>query len=163
MTKKIKVLVVDDEIQFLNTLTKRLRMRGVDVTAASSGAEAMNELSDSAFDIAILDLRMPGISGEELLDIIKEKRPLMEVVILTGHGSSDSEQQCISAGSYSYLQKPCETSELIEVLKSAYQRRVARKLNFSPEKIKSMIGETEDQSPLAVLKKLQEIDENGEL
>ena len=133
MSKKIKLLVVDDEARFLKTLSDRLSLRDFDVTAASSGEQAIDEAGRQVFDVALVDLKMPGIGGDKLLEMLKEKHPFIEVVILTGHGSVDSAVKCTQMGSFGYLQKPCETVELLEVLRSAYQKRVQRKLKIDEE------------------------------
>ena len=119
MSKKIKLLVVDDEARFLKTLSDRLSLRDFDVTAVTSGEQALEEVERQIFDVALVDLKMPGISGDRLLEMLKQKHPLLEVVILTGHGSVDSAVKCTQKGSYGYLQKPCETEDLLEVLRGA--------------------------------------------
>ncbi len=123
MAAKIRLIVVDDEVRFLRTLTQRLSLRDFDVTSATSGQEAVQKARSQQFDLALVDLKMPGMTGEELLQVLKKEHPFIEVVILTGHGSIESAVQCTSAGSYNYLQKPCETNELMEVLKNAFQSR----------------------------------------
>jgi DNA-binding NtrC family response regulator len=162
MTKKIKLLAVDDEERFLKTLSDRLILRGFDVTAATSGDEALRVATAQDFDLALVDLRMPGMGGARLLELLKERHPFIEVVILTGHGSIDSAVECTRLGSYGYLQKPCETEELLEVLKEAYLRRVKRRLELDAQKIERMLARATGESPLGVLRRLQEIDEGHE-
>jgi len=128
MLDNIQLLIVDDEVRFLQTLKERLQLRGFDVTAVTNGTLAIEAARNTRFDLALLDLKMPGMNGEEVLRILKEEHPLMEVIILTGHGSVESAVDCTKAGSHSYLQKPCETEELLEMLKDAYHKRVQRKL-----------------------------------
>lgn len=159
--KKIKLLVVDDEVRFLETLAKRLSMRDFDVTPVTSGQEAVEKAREREFDLALVDLKMPGMPGEKVLEVLKDEHPLLEVVILTGHGSIDSAVYCTRAGSYSYLPKPCETAELMEVLKSAYQKRVQRKLNFSKKKMEELMRLSEGESPLGILRQLKKLEEGG--
>ena len=90
MSDKITLLIVDDEIQFLKSITKRLELRGFDVSQASSGTDALEIANTQLFDLAVLDLKMPGMDGQELLDILKRAHKYLEVVILAGHGAFDS-------------------------------------------------------------------------
>jgi len=156
---KIRLLVVDDEERFLKTLTQRLSLRDFDVTPVTSGQEAIARAGELEFDLALVDLKMPGISGEEVLEQLKRDHPLMEVVILTGHGSIDSAVHCTQAGSYSYLQKPCETEELLEVLKEAYRRRLERILAHDQAKMEELQRLAVGESPMAILKRLKELDQ----
>jgi DNA-binding NtrC family response regulator len=159
MSSKIKILVVDDEERFVTTLTKRLSLRDFEVTGVTSGEQALQAAKAGQFDLALVDLKMPGMPGEEVLRALKATHPLIEVIILTGHGSIDSAVQCTREGSYSYLQKPCETEELLEVLKNAYQARVQRKLNLSQERKEELLKMSAGESPLAILRRLKTMEE----
>jgi DNA-binding NtrC family response regulator len=161
METKIKLLIVDDEVRFLETLAQRLTMRDFDVTAVTSGQEAVKLARKQEFDLALVDLKMPGITGEEVLSVLKAEHPFIEVIILTGHGSVDSAVQCTQAGSYGYLQKPSETADLLEVLKSAYQKRVQRKLEISQTKMEQLAKIALGDSPLGILRKLRELENKG--
>lgn len=161
MTQQIRLLIVDDEARFLNTLSQRLSMRDFDVTPVTNGFEAIEIARQKEFDLALVDLKMPGMSGEEVLDTLKAEHPDVEVVILTGHGSIDSAVQCTRAGSHSYLQKPCETEELLQVLQEAFAKRVRRRLRLNEEKLEEMLSSAMSESPLAILRKLKEIDLKG--
>ncbi len=161
MSNKIKLLVVDDEVRFLETISQRLTMRDFDVTAVTSGQEAVDLADKQEFDLALVDLKMPGITGEEVLEILKKKHPFIEVIILTGHGSVESAVSCTQAGSYGYLQKPAETDELLEVLKNAYQKRVQRKLKMSEKSMEQLMSAATRQSALGFLRKLRELEEKG--
>ena len=158
MSDNIRLLIVDDEVRFLQTLKERLQMRGFDVTAATSGTQAVEAARGTRFDLVLLDLKMPGMDGEEVLRILKEEHPLMEVIILTGHGSIQSAVDCTRAGSYSYLQKPCETDELLEVLKDAYHKRVQRQLDLDKEKVDELLRIAIGESPLGILRRLRELE-----
>ncbi|MDI6775788.1 MAG: response regulator [Syntrophales bacterium] len=158
MPDKIKLLVVDDEKQFLETISKRLSMRDFDVTPVSSGEEAIEAARKQEFETALVDLKMPGMGGEEVLEILKREHRFMEVVILTGYGSIDSAIKCTKAGVYGYLEKPCELETLLSVLREAYQRRVQNKLKFKDEKLKEIVSEVAPGSPLEILRKLKEMD-----
>ena len=102
-SRPIQILVVDDEVRFLKTIAQRLSLRQFDVVTATNGYDAIDMARDRNLDLALVDLKMPGMDGEELLRKLKTEHPFMEVVILTGHGSTDSERTCEEAGSYSYL------------------------------------------------------------
>jgi DNA-binding NtrC family response regulator len=158
VAEKIKILIVDDEARFLQTLTQRLRLRDFDVAAFTNGQEAVEAARKDEFDLALVDLKMPGMTGELVLETLKRDRPLMEVIILTGHGSIPSAVRCTQAGSYNYLQKPCETEELLEVLKNAYQKRVQRKLRIEQEKMDKLLQISLGESPLGILRRLKELD-----
>ena len=103
MSTRIQILLVDDEVRFLQTLAERLTIRDFDVVTATNGFEALEKARGYTLDLAIVDLKMPGMDGEELLVKLKQEHPLVEVVILTGHGSAASMKRCEKVGSYSYL------------------------------------------------------------
>lgn len=158
MAEKIKLLLVDDEKQFLEIISTRLGMRDFDVTPVNSGEEAIEAARKQEFEIALVDLNMPGMGGEEVLEILKREHKLMEVIILTGYGAVDSAIRCTKAGVYGYLEKPCELVTLLKVLREAYQRRVQNKLKFKNEKLKEIVSEVASGSPLEILRKLKEMD-----
>ncbi len=161
MAEFIRLLIVDDEVRFLKTLASRLELRGFDVTTADNGKSALELAQKQTFDLALLDLKMPGLSGEEVLEILKKDHPFIEVVILTGHGSIDSAVQCTQAGSYRYLAKPCETEQLLGVLKDAYQQRVQRKMDLDTERLEELMQSVQGESPLGILRRLREIERNS--
>jgi len=161
MARKIRLLIVDDEERFLRTLTQRLGLRDFEVTPVSDGLQAIEVAEQKRFDLALVDLKMPKMGGEKVLELLKKKDPHIEVVILTGHGSIDSAVECTRLGSYCYLQKPCETEELMRVLRDAYQKRVQSKLNVDEEWLKNFLGSATGESPLGILRKLRELEEKG--
>src|SRR4030042_6704586 len=111
--EKINLLIVDDEEQFLKSMTKRLEVRDFNVIAVDRGEKAIEAAREHPIDIALVDLKMPGINGEQTLEALKKEHQWMEVVILTGHGSVDSAVECTKSGADSYLQKPCEGEQLL--------------------------------------------------
>ncbi len=161
MAERIRILIVDDEARFLQALSQRLSLRDFDVTPFTDGRDAIEAARQQPFDIALLDLKMPGMSGEQVLATLKAEHPDMEVVILTGHGSIDSAVDCTRSGSYRYLQKPCETDTLLSVLREAYQHRIQRRLALTEERMNAMLGSAVGESPLAILRRLKEIAEGG--
>jgi DNA-binding NtrC family response regulator len=117
---KINLLIVDDEDQFLASISKSLEVRDFNVVAVNRGEKAIEAARTTPIDIALVDLKMPGINGEETLKTLKAEHKWMEIVILTGHGTIDSAVECTRSGAYSYLQKPCDLDHLLEALKNAY-------------------------------------------
>jgi len=116
------VLVVDDEVQFVETLVKRLVKRGVKVAAAYSGQQALDALAGSGAtrtDVVVLDVKMPGMDGLETLAAIKEAHPLVEVIMLTGHATVESAIEGMKHGAYDYLMKPCDFDVLLDKLNRA--------------------------------------------
>jgi two-component system, OmpR family, response regulator len=122
--EKFSVLVVDDEEDFVETIVKRLKDKGLDAAGVSRGQEALNLLKEREFDVCILDVRMPGMDGIETLREMKKKHPSMEVVMLTGHGSVESGIQGLQLGAYNYVMKPCPFKDLLAQLTLAYERKV---------------------------------------
>jgi two-component system NtrC family response regulator len=159
--EKIRLLIVDDEVRFIETLSRRLGLRDFDVTAVTSPKEALRTAEQQEFDLAIVDLKMPEMSGERLLEILKQRAPLIEVVMLTGHGSIDSAVTCTKLGAFCYLQKPCETDELLRVLREAYQKRVESRVRADVERMGEFARIATEQSPLAALRRLRELEKQG--
>ena len=120
---KIKLMIVDDELDFLDSIGKRLEVRGFTIFKAKSGEEALDCAQNNSIDIALVDLKMPGIDGEVTLKRLKSLHQWMEIIILTGHGSVSSAVDCLESGAYSYIEKPCEINKLIEVLARAYKKK----------------------------------------
>jgi CheY-like chemotaxis protein len=114
-----KLLLVDDEREFVQTLSERLLMRDVHSATAYDGETALGILSEDDPEVMILDLKMPGIDGIEVLKKVKATRPEVEVIILTGHGSEKDRELCMSLGAFAYLQKPVDIDVLTEKLKEA--------------------------------------------
>ncbi|MCU0573508.1 MAG: response regulator [Syntrophobacteraceae bacterium] len=134
--ESFRVLVVDDELDFLETLVKRLRRRKVDASGVSSGVEALQLLEQEHFDVVILDIRMPGFDGIETLREMKRKRPLMEVILLTGHASVESGMQGMQLGAFDYVMKPAEFDEILDKVRQAFDRKT---LHEAKLKEKNMI------------------------
>lgn len=121
--ESFRVLVVDDEADFLETIVKRLRKRKIDVAGVDSGKEALEILEKEHFDVVILDVRMPGMDGIETLKQMKKRRPLMEVIMLTGHASVESGMQGMQYGAFDYVMKPAEMDDLLEKVRQAFERK----------------------------------------
>jgi len=117
--KNAKILLVDDETAFTNSMAKLLRVRGYQVTIASSGKQAIHLLEGENFDVVVLDLKMPGMDGIATLNEIKKLKLHTETLILTGHGSIDSALEAFSLGAYDYLTKPCDLEDLLKKIEGA--------------------------------------------
>jgi two-component system response regulator CpxR len=117
-----KVLLVDDEREFVQTLSERLLMRDMGSAVAYDGESALNLVNDDEPEVMILDLKMPGIDGIEVLRRVKETRPEIEVIILTGHGSEADRELCMKLGAFAYLQKPVDIDLLSKTLKKANEK-----------------------------------------
>ncbi len=158
---KINILIVDDEEPFLKSMKKRLEVRGFQVLCVDRGDKAIEAAREHPIDIALVDLKMPGISGEETLEILKEEHEWMEVVILTGHGSVDSAVECTKSGAYSYLQKPCELENLLEILKDAYKKKVMNKMKLQESQMNDVLQRAPGDSPLAILRRLKKMEQGA--
>ena len=120
----VKILLVDDEIPFVKTLTRRLSRRELNIITAFSGQEALAQLEkDSDIEIVVLDIKMPGMNGLKTLEEIKRDYPLVEVIILTGHSTVDSAIKGMRLGAFDYLVKPCDIDQLISRIQEAAEKK----------------------------------------
>ncbi|MEJ2024342.1 MAG: response regulator [Deltaproteobacteria bacterium] len=121
----IKVLLIDDEQTLLEYLSKRLLKEGFTVKATFSGEEALEVAANSFFDVAVVDLKMPGIDGVETQKRLKEIQPLIQCIVLTGHGSTDTALESGHHDAYKYLHKPIDYENLVETIREAYKKKEA--------------------------------------
>jgi DNA-binding NtrC family response regulator len=119
----INVLLVDDEEPFLAFLKPRLESRGLRVLTANHGLDAMKLIDGSHIDVVVLDVKMPGLSGLEVLRKTKQKHPRVQVILLTGHGTVESAVEGMKLGAFDYATKPCDLSVLLEKINLAYSRK----------------------------------------
>lgn len=159
MGQKIKLLFVDDEEKFLNAMTTRLVLRELDVSSYTNGADALEAAQTKSFDVALLDLKMPGMDGEELLGKLKELHPDLEVVILTGHGSIKSAVDLTRQGAFEYLQKPCELDALITSISNAYAKRIVARKAAKAARVEALLGKAVGYSPIELLNELKKIED----
>ena len=122
MPKTIKLLLVDDEVGFVDVLGKRLSKRNMTVTAAYSGTEAIQTLRKQDFDVAVLDLKLEDMDGIEILKIFKKLVPAMPVIMLTGHGSEQAAREGVASGAFDYLTKPSDLEDLVAKIMQAVKR-----------------------------------------
>lgn len=118
------VLLVDDEKDFVETMSKRLEKRNIKIAKAFSGEEALEYIVDNPkTEVVILDVKMPGMDGRQVLQEIKSKHPLIEVIMLTGHATVESGIEGMKLGAYDYLTKPCELDHLIAKVDEAANKK----------------------------------------
>jgi DNA-binding response OmpR family regulator len=124
---KFRVLIVDDEPDFVETIVKRLKGKGLDAEGVLNGRDAVARLDEAEFDVCVLDVKMPGMDGLETLSEIKKKNSLMEVIMLTGHGSVESGILGLQLGAYDYIMKPVPFDDLLKRIMQAYERKMLEK------------------------------------
>ena len=134
-----KVLLVDDEEQFLDALSQRLEARGLKVDAVTSGEDALSQVEDRNFDAIIVDLAMPGIDGIETLKRIKAKRPDLEIIMLTGHATVKSGIEAMKLGADDFLEKPVDLNVLLEKIGEAKNKRMLVVEKGRQEEVKKIL------------------------
>ncbi len=122
--KDIKVLLVDDEEEFVKALAERLEMRDLRSDTVYDGEEALSFVEDQEPDVMVLDLKMPGIDGMEVLRRVRKAYPTIQVIILTGHGTEKHEEEARRLGAFEYLEKPVNLDVLVKKMKAAYRRKM---------------------------------------
>jgi len=127
---KIKVLLVDDEEAFVEPLSQRLWMRGFDVETALSGEAALDRIEETDVDVVVLDVLMQGKDGIETLKEIKKRRPLLQVIMLTGHAKLETAIDGMKAGAFDYLIKPIDVDELAARILMAFNQRTINEQRF---------------------------------
>ncbi|WP_028322607.1 response regulator [Desulfatiglans anilini] len=135
-----RVLVVDDETDFLETLVNRLNKRQIDTTGVQSGEEALDVMKKKLFDVVILDIKMPGgMDGIQALREMRKIQPLAEVILLTGHGSVETSIEGMKLGAFDYLLKPVKLEELMLKMAQAFEKKDAHEQKIRSARIKELI------------------------
>lgn len=114
-----KLLFVDDEDELISALVERLELRGIDATGVTSGDEALERLREEHFDVVVIDVKMPGIGGLEVLRTISRRYPDIKVILMTGHGSTEDSEIGRRLGAVAYLQKPVDLEDLLATVRQA--------------------------------------------
>jgi len=142
MTEEIKanVLLVDDEEQFLEALSSRLETRGYRVDTVTTGEDAVELVKGKNFDAIVLDLAMPGLNGLETLKLIKEKRPDLEIIMLTGHATVTSGIEAMKMGAEDFIEKPVDLKTLLEKIGEAKHKRMLVVEKKRQEEVKKIIN-----------------------
>jgi FixJ family two-component response regulator len=147
MNDKIKVLMVDDEVQFRETTKKILDKKGFDTLMAATGQEALAQL-DNEPDVIVLDIRMPGMDGNETLAEIKRKKPAIPVIMLTGHGEGEAAKLSLKQGAFDFLTKPCDVDTLALRILDAHQQPVAEEMADTEHKVQDVMIPVESYTKL---------------
>jgi DNA-binding NtrC family response regulator len=142
----ITLMFVDDEEYFLESMKKRLEARGFGVIAVNRGIKAIDAARKNPVDVAILDLKMPGMNGNEVLQLLKKEHPWIETIILTGHGGKDEESQCMHDGAQAYLHKPCSLDDILNAVAKVYKRRLVNKLKIQEDRLDALIAAQNPQT-----------------
>ena len=141
----IQLLLVDDEERFLHTTQILLEKRGIGAFTATNGMDALNILEAHRIDVVILDVKMPGMDGVEVLRRIKQKHPLVEVIMLTGHATVESAVEGLKMGAFDYVKKPSDISDLLAKVNDAYDKKYSMEEKIRKAKIDKII-----RHPMAV-------------
>lgn len=127
--KNIKVLLVDDEEAFVDTLANRLKMRDLKVETVYNGEQALSAVEDKEPDVMILDLKMPGLHGMDVLRKIRKAYPKIQVIVLTGHGTEKDEEEAKRLGGFDFLKKPADIETLLGKIKVAYKEKLEKTMS----------------------------------
>ena len=123
----IRVLLVDDEEELVATIQERLEMRGMLAEAVTTGHDALERIQEASFDVVVVDLKMPGLGGTDIADVIHQRRPEIQVLLITGHGSGHGELDELADRGYPILLKPFQIDRLIEMIREAATKGEATK------------------------------------
>ncbi len=134
-----KILLVDDEVDFTENMTRLLKNRGYLVSAVNSGDMAIKALQENKFDVMVLDLKMPGMDGITTLQEVKKLELFTETLILTGHGAIHTALEAMKLGAYDYLTKPCEIEELVAKIQGAGKKKDEKELKDMQNHIKNIV------------------------
>jgi DNA-binding NtrC family response regulator len=155
-TKPIRLLIADDEEDLVTFLAHRLRKRGIDVTMALSGAEAVSAATQLTFDVAVVDLKMPDMDGIQVIEQLKALQPHIEVLMLTGHGGHDTAWEAGRLQAYRYILKPHDFEDLITlIIEASAHRRTKMKQEFERQLDELMTGSTSPRDIINESEKLR--------
>ena len=158
--KRIKILLVDDEIDFLETIAERLALKDFDVVAASNGKEAIASAEKGLFDVAVVDFQMPGMDGTQVLKLLKERHKYLEIIMLTGHATIDSAVASAKLGAFKYLEKPYDFEKLVGTIQEAYEERLKKKFEHDKAHMEKIQKLSLRESPLGLLRALANLDDD---
>jgi DNA-binding NtrC family response regulator len=136
-----KVLLVDDEQDFLETLADRMRNRGMAVDTSTSATDALKRIDTTSYDAIILDLMMPGMDGLEALKLVKERRPELQVILLTGFGTLEKGIEAMKLGATDFVEKPADLETLTQKIKNAHAKKMILVEKQTEEKIRKIMKE----------------------
>ncbi len=123
MSEPTKVLVVDDEKRFADNMARLLEVNGLQAGKVYSGEEALAELGRSAYDVVLLDMRLPGLTGKGTLERLRQAGVSAKVIVVTGHASADDAAELIRLGAFDYILKPCKTEKILDLIDRARRKK----------------------------------------
>ncbi len=139
-----RVLIVDDEKDFVEMFSLRLEGQGEKVSTAYSGKEALKVLESTIIDVVILDIRMPGMDGIDTLKQIKQLYPIIEVIMLTGHGSTQTAVEGMKLGAFDYMIKPADFDDIKLKIKNARKRKDEQEERIRQAEVKLLLRRSGD-------------------
>ena len=134
-----KVLLVDDEKEFLEIMSERMKARGMEVTTAESADQALSIIGKKSFDAIVMDFQMPGMDGMEALKSIKDKKPELQIILLTGYATVEKTVEAMKVGATDFLEKPADIEALAEKIKKAKTEKMLIVEKQTEEKIKEIL------------------------
>lgn len=146
--RPIHVLLVDDEQDLVDLLAQRLRKREMDVVTTNSGSEALAVADRRRFDVAVVDLKMPGMDGVEVMQKLKVLQPFIETVMFTGHGTTESALEAGKLDAYRYVMKPCPFDELVEIIRDAHRHKRAELRRRFQEEMRTVMSQSSTASDI---------------
>lgn len=135
-----KVLLIDDEVEFLGNLSERMELRGMTVTTAENADKAVTALDNNDYDAIVLDLQMPDMNGIELLKVIKKSHPEAQVILLSGHATLDAGIQAMKLGAMDFMEKPADLESLSEKIKKAQAKKMVIVEKKTAGKLKDILN-----------------------
>ncbi len=135
-----KVLLIDDEVEFLENLSERMRVRGMEVSTAQTTDDAVSAVEEGEFDAIVLDLQMPGMNGIEMLKVIKARRPDMQVILLTGQATLEAGIEAMKLGAMDFMEKPADIDSLTEKIKKAQAKKMVLVEKKTEGKVKDILS-----------------------
>ena len=157
MSDKIRMLFVDDEEEFVNYMSKHLRLHDFDVVPFTSPLKALEAAKEQKFDVCLLDLKMPDMDGEQVLEKLKKIDSRIEVIILSGHGDIDTAFRTGKAGAYEFLNKPCDFDDLVNSINDAFANRIKTLSEAESTQVDSIMAEKSKVGPLGILGRLKKL------
>ena len=135
-----KVLLVDDEIDFLEVMSQRMKARGLEITTAESAEQAISIIEKKSFDAVVMDFQMPGMNGMEALKIIKKNKPEMQIMLLTAYATIEKTVEVIKAGAMDLLEKPADIDALIDKIKKAKRDKELQIEKQTEERVQDILN-----------------------
>ena len=134
-----KVLLIDDEQNFMDVLAERMSYRDIDATTVTSAEEGLGLVASNAYDAIILDLQMPGMNGLEALERLKEMKPDLQVILLTGYATEEAGERALKLGASEFLEKPANIQLLAHKIREAHARKIILVEKENEEKIRALL------------------------